>query len=129
MLRHHRGGLGEEYPIGVDEFHLRTLADEGNRLALNDGDANLIGKYPHHGGVLDPGNLFELLATFLDGDEEDVSADVFAEYGEHVGAADLSEAGGLDVSGSGNAEAGVVLEKVGHCPGADGNEGEDGDSG
>jgi hypothetical protein len=124
-----RGRLGEENSISVDEFDLRALADEGDGLALEDGDADLIREETLDCGVLDPGNLFELLAALFDGDEKDVAADVFAEDGKHVGAADLGETSRLNVCGSGDAEAGVVLEEVGESVSADGNDREDGDGG
>src|ERR1039458_3032195 len=81
-------------------------------LALDYVDANLIRKQAHYSRMLYPGNCFQLFAPFVDGNEEYVAADVFAEDGEHLRAAYFSEAGGLDVAGTGDAEARVTLEIV-----------------
>ena len=111
VMRGHGGGRHvEQNAVGVDEADLLAVARKGHGLAFNDVDANLIGEHAHDGGVLDPGDGFKLLAALADGNKEDVAADVFAEDGEHLGAGDFSEAGGLDVAGAGDAEAGVAFE-------------------
>ena len=56
------------------------------------------------------GICFQLLAPLGERNEEDVAADVFAEDGQHLGAAHLGQPAGLDVAGPGDAEAGVVIE-------------------
>ena len=110
-MRGHGGGRhGEQHAVGVDEADLLAVTREGHRLALDHADANLVGEHAHDRGALDPGNGFKLLAALVDGNKEDVAADVFAEDGEHLGAANLGESGGLDVAGAGDAEAGVAFE-------------------
>ena len=108
MLGHHGGGHGEEHAVFIDKADLLALADEGHGLALDDGDADLVGEQAHDGGALDPGDGFKLLAPLGERDKEDVAADVFAEDGEHIRAADLGKAGGLNVAGPGDAETGVA---------------------
>ena len=56
------------------------------------------------------GICFKLLAALAEGNKEDVAADVFAEDGQHLGAAHLGQPGGLDVACAGDAEARVALE-------------------
>ena len=86
------------------------MAGEGDGLALDEADANLIGEDAHDGCVLDPRNSFKLFAALADGYEEDVAPDVFAKDGKHLGAADFSKTGGLDVAGAGDAKTGITLE-------------------
>ncbi len=112
MLGHGLRRHGEQHAVGVHQADLLAVAREGYRLALDDCDANLIGKQAHHGGVLDPGNLLQLPAPLVQGHKENVAADVFAEDGQHLGAGHLGEPGGLNVSGAGDAEARVALEVV-----------------
>ena len=52
-------GMVEQNAVGVDEADLLALAHERDRLALDDRDANLVGKHAHDGGALDPGNLLQ----------------------------------------------------------------------
>jgi len=110
LLGHGSGGHSEQDAAGVDEADLGALTDEGDGLALDELDADLVWEDAHDGGALDPGDLLELMAALGKGDEEDVAADVFSEDGEHVGAGDLGEAGGVDVGGAGDAEACVALD-------------------
>ena len=110
MLRHRRRRHGKQHAVGVDQADLLAVAHEGDRLALHHGDAQLVGQHAHDRGVLDPGNLFQLLAPLVQGNKEDVAADVFAEDGQQVAARDFGQAGGLNVAGAGDAEARVALE-------------------
>ena len=54
MLGHGGRGHGEQNAVGVDQADLLALADKGHRLALDHGDANLVGKQAHHRGALAP---------------------------------------------------------------------------
>src|ERR1035437_10285357 len=112
MLGHGCGRHVEQNSIGVDEANLLSMARKGYWLALDHVDANLIWEQAHYSCMLYPGNRFELFASFVNGNEEDVAADVFAEDGEHLRATYFSEPGGLDVAGTGDAEARVTLEIV-----------------
>ena len=112
MHGHGGGRHGEQDAVCIDQADLLPLTGEGHGLPLDYIDANLIGEQAHDGGVLDPGNGFELLAALADGDEEDVAANVFSEDGQHLGAGDLREAGGLDLADAGDAEARVAFEIV-----------------
>ena len=75
--------------VTIIEFLPRALPNEGNGLPLDNRDADLVGQEAHHRCMFDPGNLLQLLAAFLDRNEEDVSPNVFAEDRKHVRAADL----------------------------------------
>src|SRR6185437_4974940 len=111
MMAGHGGrGHGEQHAVRVDETDVIADAGEGNRLALDDGDSDLIGEQTHDGGALDPGNLLELTAAQVEGDEEDVAADVFAEDGQHLGAGYFRQASRRNVFSSGDAVTSVMLE-------------------
>ena len=63
------------------------------------------------------GICFQLPAPLGQRNKEDVAPDVFAEDGQHLGAADLGESGGLNVACAVDAEARVAaqigFEKIG----------------
>ena len=119
MLGHHGRRHGEQNAVCVDQADLLPLAHKSDRLPLDHRDANPVREQAHHRGALNPGNLFQLLAPFVERDKEDVAPDIFAEDRQHLRSADLVEAGGLDVACPGDAEAPVAaevaLEKVGRC--------------
>src|SRR5450631_1323031 len=100
----------EQDSVGIDEADLLSVARKCHRLPLNEIDANLIGEQTHYCRVLDPWNRFQLFAPLGDWNKEDVASYVFTEYREHLRAAYFSEPGGLDVAGTGDAEACVALE-------------------
>ena len=62
--------------------------------------------------MLDPWNLLKLLPTFRERHKEDVAANVLSEDRQHFCAAHLSQARGLNVAGTRDAEARVVIEKT-----------------
>ena len=111
VMRCHGGGTHvEKNSVGVDQANLLAVAREGDRRALNNLHTNLVGQQAHHGRVFNPRNRFKLFAALADGHEEDVAANVFAEDRQHLRSTHFSEPGGLDVIGSGDAEAGIALE-------------------
>src|ERR1017187_7818809 len=112
MLGHGRGRHIEQDSIGVDEADLLFMARKCYWLPLDYVDTNLVREQAHYSRMLYPGNRFELFAPFVDGNKEYVAADVFAEDWKHLRAAYFSEAVGLDVAGTGDAEARVALEIV-----------------
>jgi len=110
MLGHGGRGHGQEDAFGVDKADGGTMTDKGDGMTLDDRNANMVGKQAHDRSVLHPGDGFELLAALVERNKEDVAADVFAEDGEDFSARNLGEAGGFDISGAGDAEAGVAAE-------------------
>ena len=104
------GAIAEQNSVRIDEADLRAALRKRHRLPLHHGDANLAGQHAHHRRVLDPGDLFESAAPFVQGHKKYVAADVFAEDGQQIGAGHFGEAGGLDVAGAGNAETRVAFE-------------------
>src|ERR1700722_16641003 len=62
--------------------------------------------------MLHPGQLLQRRAALGQRDEEDVAAQVRSENGEKLGSCDLAVAHDLDGRRGGNAEAGIVAEKV-----------------
>ena len=111
MMSGHGGGRHvEQNSVGVDQADLLAVARKGDRLPLDYVDTNLVGEQAHDRGVLDPGNSFKVFAPLANGNKEDVASDVFSEDGEHLGAANFGEAGGLDVASAGDAEARVAFE-------------------
>ncbi len=83
-----------------------------DRRAFDDGDTQLIGHQPHYGRMLHPRQLFQGRPARTQGDEEDIAAQVGSENGEELGARYLAVAHDLDGRRGGNAEAGIVTEKV-----------------
>ena len=105
MLGHHRRRFGEQYAIRINKANLRALTKKRDRLALHDGDTNLVRQQTHDRSVLDPGNLLKLLATFTERHKENIAADIFAKDRQHLSAAYLPQAGGLNVTGARDAKA------------------------
>ncbi len=102
----------EQHAGGVDQADLRALADEGDRGALGDLDAEVVGEQAHDGGALDPGKRFELEAAVGERDLEDVALEVVAEDVEQLLAGDVGVADDLDGGGGREDEALVVEEEV-----------------
>ena len=103
-------GMVSNTPFSVHQADLLALAHKRHRLALHHRNTNLVGQQPHHRGPFHPRNRLQLLAPFAEGNEEDVATDIFAEYGKQFRAADLGQPAGLNVAGSGNAEARVATQ-------------------
>jgi len=111
---HHGGRHIEDDSCGVNQLDLIADTDEGDGSALAHGDAQLVRKETHDGGVFDPGNVLQLGAAHGERDKEDVAADVRSEDGEQVFAGELAIADGLDGGSGVDAEARVVIEKIAH---------------
>ncbi len=122
MLRHHRRRFGEQNAIGIDQTNLRALTKKRNRFALHYRDSDLVRQQTHDCGVLDPRNLLELFAALRERHKEDVAPDIFAEYGQHLCAAHLSQARRLDIAGACDAETSVVLEEISQRVSGDGDD-------
>ncbi len=97
---------------GIDQADLGALADEGDRGALGDLDAEAVGEQAHDGGALHPGKRFELAAAVGERDPEDVALEVVAEDVEQLLAGDVGVADDLDGGGGREEEALVVQEEV-----------------
>ena len=102
----------EEDAGAVDQADLRSLANESDGGALDDGDAEAVGQQAHDGGVLDPGKALEFGTTLGEADGEDVAVDILAEDGEELGAGEVADALDLDSGGAGYFKAVVVQEVV-----------------
>ncbi len=81
----------EQHAACIDESDLLAVPREGHRLALDNIDANLIGKQAHDRGLLNPGNRFKLLAALVQRNKKNVAANVFSEDWKQLRARDLSE--------------------------------------
>src|SRR5438105_914240 len=58
-------------------------------IALLYRDSNLIRQQPHHSSRMHPGHAFELAFAIVNGNEEDVPADIAAENIEHLRTGDV----------------------------------------
>ncbi len=109
---HRRRRQVQQNAVSIDQAYGVALANEGHRRAFDDGDAQLIGQQPHHGRMFHPGQLFQCRAALAKRDEEDIAAQVGSENGEQLGSGHLAVAHDLDGGRGGDAEAGIVTEKV-----------------
>lgn len=124
------GGVGrnvEEDAGAVGHADGAALADKGDGDALGDLDAEAVGEEAHDAGVLDPGDLLELVAALGKGNAEDVLVDVLTEDAEELGAGKVLVAAELDVAGGGDEEVGIPMEKARGVEGGGGGGTEYGD--
>ena len=112
MLSHHGRRHGEQNAIRIHQANLRSLAHKGHWLPLHYRNANLAGKQAHDRGSLDPGNLLQLLAALGQRHMEDVAPNIFTKDRQHLSAANLSEAVGLNIACLMDAESLVALQKL-----------------
>ena len=67
--------------------------------------------------MLYPRQLFQGFAALAQGDEEDIAAQVGSENGEELGSSHLAVAHDLNGGRGGDAESGIVTEKVTNADG------------
>ena len=91
------------------------IADEGDRRALSDGDAELVGQKAHDGGVSRPREPVPVRRGVRERDEEEVAPDVGAEDCQQVFPRQLAVAVDLDRGCRVDAETRIVIEKVIDC--------------
>ena len=80
----------------IDQPDLRADARKGDRRALRNRDAQLVGQQPHDRSMFYPWQLLQGCLAPGKGDEEDVAADVSAKDRKQLFARQLAVTDGLD---------------------------------
>ena len=94
---HRLRGHAQSDSVAVGEADIAAVANEGDRRALADGEAELVGKQAHDGRRRDPGQVLEFGAALGERDEENVAAHIAAEDAEKLGLGHLRVAEDLDI--------------------------------